>query len=59
MRDRFNNLIEAAEQEFGKLSDVELLEHYIEEDGDVEYRALLGKKPDGSLSLLVYEDFPF
>lgn len=38
---------------------LELVEHFIEEDGDIEHRILLARQKDDSWLVLSYADFPF
>ncbi|MCA9550615.1 MAG: hypothetical protein KC933_11310 [Myxococcales bacterium] len=42
-----------------KFKSVELAEHFIQEDGDCEYRLLIGKQKDDSWLVFSYSNFPF
>lgn len=58
---RFAGVADAAKSLF-KVADfksVELVEHFIAEDGDTEHRILLAQKKDESWLVLAYSDFPF
>jgi hypothetical protein len=58
----FRDVGKATVERFSPVSQfksVEYVEHYIQEDGDCEYRVLLAQKKDDSWVVLSYSDFPF
>lgn len=55
-------IADAAEKAFTgtrNFSDVQLAEHAIAEDGDLESHTMVGQQKDGSLFVLVFTNFPF